>query len=243
MNRSFSIVLLALFFATSTNTEAQLVIAQGGGSGAVRTSSFGGNANYIYWGANDPSRLLAYKQIQDELGLVADQVAKLQQIRTDSYAKQREMYAEVKDVDPKKRNEFLTELRETLAENLLKKIKAVLLPHQIKRLDQLTHQFQIKGQRAYALQNSKLATAINLTDEQKKDLVAKAAEMSRTLAAEYQKLREKYQQDLLDTVLTKAQRSKLEELMGTTYEAKPFQRGNFQILTPGKGKEGASKLK
>ena len=49
--------------------------------------------------------------------------------------------------------------------------------------------------------------------------------------------------DLLDTVLTKAQKSKLEELMGTTYEAKPFQRGNFQILTPGKGQEGASKLK
>ena len=49
--------------------------------------------------------------------------------------------------------------------------------------------------------------------------------------------------DLLDTVLTKAQRSKLEEQMGTTCEAKPFQRGNFQILTPGKGKEDASKPK
>ena len=49
--------------------------------------------------------------------------------------------------------------------------------------------------------------------------------------------------DLLDTVLTKSQRSTLEEQMGTTCKGKPFQRGNFLILTPGKGKEGESKLK
>lgn len=243
MFRSLSLLVLTVSFALPASADAQVVITQSGAGGGLRAGSFGNSSSYLYWGANDPSRLLAYAQIQEELGLVDDQVKKLQQIRQDSYTKQREMYAELKDVAPEKRNEFLTELRETLAANTLKEIKSVLLPHQVTRLDQLTYQFKVKGQGAYALPGAKLAEAISLTDEQKQALKTKTAEMNRELAAEYQKLREKYQEDLLDDVLTKAQRTKLEQLMGKKYEPKPIQRQNFQILNQGKKPGGTEKPK
>ena len=212
-------------------SESDGVIVFQGTEGQVRTAT----SSYYYQSGYTPQYMLALQQVQEELELSKDQLKQIAEVRASSTKHTQEIYKEMQQVAPEKRGEFYREMIEVHRENMEKEFTAILLAHQKKRLDQIQYQLQGKSQGTYALQNPRLAKALGITDEQIKEMRQKALEANRTLAAEYQRMRRESQEKILEDVLTKEQKKRLEELSGKSFEWKPVNR-NFRVL----GNSGAS---
>jgi hypothetical protein len=207
-----------------TSQQEGVVIFQGT-QGQVRTATMG----YYYGGGYTPQYMLAMKQIQEELDLSVEQLKKIAEVRAASTKHTQEIYKEMQQVAPEKRSEFYREMTEVHRENMEKAFTEILLSHQKKRLDQIQYQMQLKSQGTYALQNPQLAKTLGITDEQLKEMRQKALDANRKLAEDYQRMRREAQKKILDDVLTKEQKKRLEELSGKSFELKPANR-NFRVL-------------
>ena len=212
-------------------TQDESVIVFQGTEGQVRTATTG----YYYQSGYTPQYMLAMKQIQEELDLSKDQLKQIAEVTAASTKHTQEIYKEMQQVAPEKRGEFYREMIEVHRQNMEKEFTEILLAHQKKRLDQIQYQLQVKTQGTYALQNPQLAKVLGITEEQIQQMRQKALEANRTLAAEYQRMRRESQDKILEDVLTKEQKKKLEELSGKSFELKPVNR-NFRVL----GNSGAS---
>ena len=177
-------------------------------------------------------------QFIDELGIVDDQRERLVNLnRTISKARNEMVQSiHVKRQEHIKQNggkpgsfnpgEYFRENEKKFREQIKEGVNDILLPHQVKRLEQLEVQMKIRSGGARAVAGDFLANTLDLTDEQRKELREKEREAQRELNEKIAKLREEARERVLEEVLTTAQQEKLAELKGDKFEVKRPERGN-----------------
>jgi Spy/CpxP family protein refolding chaperone len=162
--------------------------------------------------------LLNQKSVQDELKLSDEQVKKAKELSD----KQRESFGGLRDLGQEERR---TKMQEQ-AKATEKTVGEILKPEQLKRVKQIS----LQQQGARALSIPEVATALNLTDEQK-DKLKSIQEEARTgrgqrgqrgqrTEEERKKLEEarKATNEKLMNVLTAEQKTKLKELTGEPFK-------------------------
>ena len=181
--------------------------------------------------------LINNKQVQDELKLSDEQVAKLRAITQDHWQAIRAAFQEMKGLEPKERQKKLATKRAELTKQARTKILAAIDETQAKRLRQI----ELQQQGAAALKDKRVADALQLTEEQQTQIKAafdeqqeKTSELFKKGAgqgnfrerfAKMAELRKETETKVLDT-LNDSQKKRFEELKGKKFELK---RRAFQI--------------
>lgn len=168
---------------------------------------------------DDPLGMLQSKQIQKELELSKDQIIAVEEFQADIGRQMSEMFSKQAGLGVNAAR-MMEKAGKALRENVEKELKDVLSFKQLKRLGQLEVQMKIRNRGARALADDKLAGALEISDEQKKDIQSENRKMQKELQKEIEKLREKFRQELIQDLLNKDQLAKLEELSGTEYKVK-----------------------
>ena len=101
-------------------------------------------------------------------------------------------------------------------------LKTVLTPNQLQRLDELSWQFELRGNFGKTLRG-----AVSLDDEQQNLIAKRETELANELQQELQAFYRKSQRDLQE-LLTPEQRDKWKELVGVPFEFQSYWSG----LTP-----------
>ena len=175
--------------------------------------------------------LLQNKSIREEIELVDDQYKKMQDFYKSRQASiMKEVQALIKPAagGGKKSNESVQLRGKKIKEMIDKqqkeaedKLKDLLLPHQLKRLEQVSHQVRMKNSGTLnSLTRGKLKEELDLSDDDVKNLKDKSKSIQKKLEEDIAKLRAKAKKDLLKELSPKQQR-KLEEILGDKFEYKP----------------------
>ncbi|MBT6153810.1 MAG: hypothetical protein HOL01_25595 [Planctomycetaceae bacterium] len=191
-----------------------------------------------FGGGASSSALLGSEQVQKELKLSEEQIAKVKEITDASRASSRELFSGLRDLPEEERRAKFAELREKMtkaAEETGKKVAAVLNDTQNARLGQIVLQQQGIG----ALASKDTAAKLSLTKDQQqqiKDLVEAQREMQRELfsglrdipqaerRAKFEELGKKREEITTETnkavmeVLTAAQKTQFEQMKGEKFE-------------------------
>lgn len=176
----FGVLALTLVFAASA-------MAQPGG-GRQRGQAGPGMGGPGGPGMGGPLQLLRLEQVQKEIELVDDQKAKLRELGEATARDMREAFSGMRDLNEEQRRERMEELRKKAQEReaeLAKKIEGILLPHQLKRLKEIS--VQVQGIRA--LNSAEVAKELGITDDQK----AKMESIRREVTDQFAKMREEMQ--------------------------------------------------
>lgn len=205
---------LALALAATPDLFAQ----PGGGGG--RGGRGGGP------GGGGMAGLLMSEEIRTELGIDEDQMLDLEDFRDEMRGQMREMFGQMRDMDPDERREMIQEMR-TEAEN---RLKEVLKPEQMTRLKQIELQQQMQRRGGGGAIPNSVAEELGLSESQLEEMRAKAAAAQAELQKKIQELRQAAQEEIL-SVLTSEQRAKYDELVG-----KPFEMPRRQFR--GRGERG-----
>jgi hypothetical protein len=190
--------------------------------------------------------MLRRQDVRKELELLDDQVSELQKFEESVREKMRTAFSGMQDVPREERMEKAREAFEKIRQEGEAKVKEVLLPHQQKRLEQLSNQFRVRGGAGRALSGDRLAEELSLSDEQKEKIRAKAEQLGEQMRQKIAELQKQSQEELLKE-LTPAQQQKWKEMMGDPFEFQrdepgqfgPQGRGGFgQGGAPGQGRGG-----
>ena len=225
------LTLVILSIGIIADLDAQVVVRQAQGADGSRVLTGSTNAygsNYWLYGRSI-DMAIGMAPIQQELDLDERQIAKLKKLQTDFRAKQRDIYAELKDIAPKERTAFLQEMLTTIRENLRSDVEKVLLPLQKKRLDQIVFRSKLKGGVQMVIRDEGFLEMLDITDEQKAKLSKRMSEEQRKMYAELQRMRQELEKKVLQEILTGKQLKKIEELSGEEFA--PKQNSNFRVLT------------
>lgn len=163
--------------------------------------------------------LLQNDDVREELGLVDDQVEKLQAIRDKMREDAQAMFAGIRDLNEDERRAKFEEMRPKMEERqkeVQREMEQVLLPHQVKRLKQIGRQLRTR-QGGGGVNPDTLADELKLTDEQKDRLREKAQEIEKKLRDKIAKIRKEAEDDLL-SVLTPEQRAEWRDMVGEPFE-------------------------
>ena len=234
---------LALFVASVAS-------AQPGGRGPGGPGGFGGGM--MGGGSNSYLQLLRLEQVQKDIELVDDQKTKIKELADAVSKEMRDQFSGMRDLSAEQRQAKMEEFRKKAADReaeLTKKVEAILLPHQVKRLKEIN--IQVQGLRA--LQNAEVAKELGITEDQKAkmeairkeitDQFAKAREEMQNLSDEERRAkfremgekmrgnREETEKKILD-ILTPAQKEKFETMKGKKIEI------NMSQLFGGQGGQG-----
>ena len=186
--------------------------------------SYNWQSSYAYGWLRSP-------QIQKELEVADYQLEKIKEIQSEVQTKTQEIYAKIRELPREDQTAAYRDAQKEVQElykEQNKKLEDVLLPQQVRRLEQITTQMQMRGGAAYGLRGA-LAEKIGLTEEQQAELKEKAAEKNKELYAKYAEMKAEMEKELLDDVLTAKQRKELKELIGEPFEY------NYQQGTVGRG--------
>ena len=165
----------------------------------------------------DPNRLVFNSGVRKDLELDDQQVKELEAIQKEFEVKVQNNLKRAHEggkFDSKKWKEIMQRMNK---ERKLA-LGAVLLPHQSKRLKQISTQMlmQSRGD-ANALVGSVLAKELDIDEDQKKHLKKRSAELNQELQKEIAALKEKYREKLIRE-LKPEQRKKLKEMVGEKFE-------------------------
>lgn len=239
MFRSFYLALVAaMALVIATPASAQVVVQAGGAGGGAR-ANYPSGQSLMY--------LLYYPQLQKEIEIIDDQKAELQKIQAESQAKMTEAYKTMNDQaaggDALQRQQKYMELYQTLGKETEEKVAKVLLPHQKKRLSQIMLQMKL-SQSSYgygfagALEGDDVGKELGITDAQREELKKKEekirAEFMKKYQEFYKKLNEETKEEMM-SVLTPAQKKKLEDLLGEKFEMQQPQYGQQPLKKDAKG--------
>jgi Spy/CpxP family protein refolding chaperone len=178
------------------------------------------------FGFDGGTGLLMLDQIQEELGLSAEQVDKIRKIQSEVGEQMRGLYdglGELKAEERPARFKAIQEKMQEIGKASHAKIAEVLKPEQSERLKQINLQLQMR--RGGSLISAEVvAAALELPDAERDMLREReqkvAEELRETIARAQLEARGK----LLES-LTPEQRAKLEEMQGKPFEFKWVQRG------------------
>lgn len=174
------------------------------------------------------TELLSSGRVQKELELVDEQRDKLREIN-------RAMHEEIRRVfehrrpgsrpeggpreggsKPEQAVDFSKALREA-HQNAEKKIEQVLLPHQQKRLQEITLRTSLERTGTVnTLTGERLAKTLEVSDAQKQRIRKKAEQVQKELEEKIAKLRSEAREEILEE-LTPTQREKLKSLLGDEF--------------------------
>ena len=237
MFRAFSLALVAaMALVLATQASAQVVVK--GGTGGGTRAYYPSGQSLMY--------LLYYPQFQKEIEIVDDQKAELQKIQAESTAKMTEAYKAFnnqQEGDQQQRQQKYMELYQSLAKETEEKVAKILLPHQKKRLNQIMLQMKL-SQSSYgygfagALEGDDVGKELGITDTQREELKKKEEKIRSELTKKYQefykKLNEETREEMM-SVLTPAQKKKLEDLLGEKFELQQPQYGQQPLKKDAKG--------
>jgi Spy/CpxP family protein refolding chaperone len=126
----------------------------------------------------------------------------------------------VQELPAEKRIDFIREFSTLLSANVDEQLKDILLPHQLKRFEQIRMQTQMRNGGLRSLEHEELVKLLGITDQQRDELKKKRAVVEDELRKKVEQLRKEALDEIL-TVLTPTQREKLKEMVGKDYEFKP----------------------
>lgn len=167
--------------------------------------------------------LLMNPAVVKELELTEEQQAKLREIGQQMRERMREQFSGFRDLSPEEREARFREMREKMeaqVKEIQEKVNQILLPHQVKRLDQITFQMRARiggGGLGGLIDDQEMVKQLGLTEEQVQKLRQirdEARERLRTLPQQIQKEAEEKAMN----VLTEQQKQMLKELMGERFE-------------------------
>ena len=211
----------------------QTIIAGSPGEGSMQ---FFATPTLGMFGAPNMENMLRDNQIQQELGLVEEQMKEIKSIQ-EAFSRQMQEQSQSLFIDGKfdaTRARELGEKMQTVQATMKKKIDGVLLPHQQQRL----MQNRPGGQ---AIFQGRIAEELELTDEQKEELEERAEEIEKELEKDIAELKKKAREDLLKG-LTAKQREKLDSMLGEEFQytapkpGRPMRRrgaSSIQLSSPG----------
>ena len=188
---------------------------QGGGPGGGMRGMFGG-------GNTSSMMLLMNEKVREELDLVDDQVEELTALQGEIQNEMRDLFSGMGNMDQSERQSAMEKMRADMTkmtEGYQKKVDAVLLPHQQKRLKQLTFQSQRSGRGGIGslLSSDSMKEELDITSEQEPKLTEAAEKAQEEMAAELKKLQSKAEDKVL-SALTESQRKKYRELVGDAFD-------------------------
>ena len=204
-----SVVAICIFSICLT----EVAMAQPGGP--RDRNFFGGNNGWL--------GLLRNDSIMDEIELVDDQREEIEALEDEMREEMRERMMELRDMDGADRREMFTQLREEMEERqteLQTEVEKVLLPGQLKRLQELDVQQNARrnGKGAMGvLASEDILDEIGVSDKQKERLKEKAEELKKKLQERIKKMTAEAEKELL-SILSPKQREKLEDKMGKAFE-------------------------
>lgn len=175
-------------------------------------------------------QMLMRQDVQDDISLADDQIQTIRKLQQDYHKKMRTTMEGLKDVAPQQQGAFMREFMETNRVNFEKELKDVLHPAQWTRLQEIQFQSKVNSRGGNALFDAEVASALGLTDEQRKALMEKSRVAQQELNEKIQKLRQEMQEQLLRDVLTEEQVKMIEKLSGQKFEQQ--KRSSFQVLPP-----------
>lgn len=195
-----------------------------GGAGPMVFSAspgfVGGVAGDFAMPAPDPWSMINDPSVQKDLELVGDQLDKvrdLQKRQGEEMKEQLGMMRKGGSFDLGNMEEFKENMKR-MREQHQSDLKQLLLPHQIDRLHQIALQTHMRSAgTAGALSNSKVAEALDLSDDQVKQLKDKSKQLNEDLQKKIEELKQEMKKELLG-VLNAEQRQKLQEMTGEDYK-------------------------
>jgi hypothetical protein len=202
------------------------VVLLGGGLAVAQTQAVQaqGFSQYRIGGASQTIHWLRNPQVQKEIELVDEQAKKIEALRKEFYEESRQMYSKLKGVDRAKYHEKQQELYKALAEKTDRRLKEILLPQQIDRLNQIQMQMQLRTYgNVSPLFGGDLLKELGITEDQQKKMqeaqVTANKEMQEKIRKFYEQARKERTEKVLD-VLSKEQRTKLKKMLGADFEWK-----------------------
>ena len=199
--------------ASASFQEIQMVTGDGVYS-TVRLATPGG-----FYMPADPGHLISNSQVRKDLELDADQIKELTQIQKEF---QQEIQNRMKSMqsgktfDHKKWNETIQQL----SKDKKAAMGAVLLPHQSKRLQQISNQMKMKNRGdVNALVGDSMAKELGIDERQAKELKKRADEIRAEMEDKIAEIKEQARNKLIRE-LRPDQREKLEDMLGDKFEVK-----------------------
>jgi Spy/CpxP family protein refolding chaperone len=180
-------------------------------------------------------------QMEKELEVVPEQKEALAKLRAETYEKMRTLWTGTGEGDQQERLKKYYEATRALSDETEKKVREILLPHQLRRLAQVALQMKL-AQTGYggtqAIATGEVAEELGITDEQRALLKEKEQEVMKEIREKtqefYKKLQEESREKLL-SVLTPSQRKKLTEMTGDKFEWQPQVVGGQAAVPTGGG--------
>lgn len=174
---------------------------------------------------NSRLQYLRNETIVDELELVDEQMADVEELGTEAREVMRGVFGGMRErfngIGPEERDELMKEIQEKIKDGMgdvEEKLSSILLPHQLERLDQIVLQQQIqRNGTAGALKNKELMEKLGLTEEEAEKLAAKEEEVKKQLDEKIKELQAKAQDDIL-AVLPADKQKKIKEMIGNQFE-------------------------
>ena len=161
--------------------------------------------------------LVGHPSVTKDLEIVDDQLAQVSALQ-EEYGKQ--ITAQMEGLrDGSITGDEYTALLIAQKANRKKRLNEILLPHQLKRLNQISFQLRTKGISNFSGDkfDKSVAEKLGLSAEQQNQLRDKSREITKRLEAEFKRMRAEAKEELLG-VLTVDQRAKFSELSGSKYE-------------------------
>lgn len=160
--------------------------------------------------------LLSDADIREDLEMMDDQYERLQQLNADV---QKRASERIRELDFSDRENVLAKLRD-IREQAANDLGAVLLPHQIERLNQIRMQSQLQRRSLVEILTSKpVKQQLEITDGQSSELKQTEKEIKAELEREIAKLRTKAREKILSK-LNPTQKEAVKNMLGNDFEFK-----------------------
>ena len=161
--------------------------------------------------------LLRREDVRKELELTDEQLEDLQSMNQERGGfDRRALREEMEGLSDEERRERFMEIRNERETEIKEKLGEILLPFQVKRLEQISNQAASRGG-SRSLLNGRIAEKLKITDEQKDRIREKAEKLQKEFEAKLEKMRKTMQEEILEE-LSSSQRKEYEEMMGEEFK-------------------------
>jgi Spy/CpxP family protein refolding chaperone len=170
--------------------------------------------------------LLKVEQIQKELKLDPEQVASLLTILRETGEQMRGLYEGLGNLTEEERRarfESMNEKIKEIAKSTLAKVKEVLQPQQLDRLNQIKLQLQMR-RGGGMVDADAVSAALELSDADRNKLRERERKIAEELREKIAQLQQEARAQVLET-LTPEQRAKLDTMLGEPFEFQWGQKG------------------
>lgn len=161
--------------------------------------------------------LLRRDDVRKELELTDEQLEDLQALNQERGGfDRRALREEMEGLSDEERRERFTEIRNEREAEVKEKLGEILLPFQVKRLEQISNQAASRGG-SRSLLDGRIADKLKITDEQKDKIREKAEKLQKEYEAKLEEMRKAMQEEILEE-LSSSQRKEYEEMMGEAFK-------------------------